>query len=88
METQARVASRLARAQIGREIDVLLEEETGPATFLGRTATQAPEIDGLVTVRGDGEPGDLVRVRVIDADVYDLRGEILETVVDTSGTTT
>jgi ribosomal protein S12 methylthiotransferase len=86
METQARVAARLARAQIGREIEVLLEEETGPGALVGRTATQAPEIDGFIRVRGDGEPGDLVRVRVVDADVYDLWGDIVGA-VDTAGTT-
>src|SRR5215470_4249485 len=37
METQARVAARLARAAIGREVEVLLEEQTGPRTLVGRT---------------------------------------------------
>jgi ribosomal protein S12 methylthiotransferase len=80
METQARVATRLARAEIGRETEVLLEEETEPGIFVGRTPTQAPEIDGTITVPGDGVPGDLVRVRVVAADVYDLHGETIGTV--------
>ena len=86
METQARVAARLARAQIGRQIDVLLEEETAPGTFIGRTATQAPEIDGHVVVQGVGAPGEIVPVCIVDADVYDLRGAIV-TAVDTAATT-
>ena len=86
METQARVAAGLARAQIGRQVDVLLEEETAPGTFIGRTATQAPEIDGHVVVRGVGEPGQIVPVRIVDADVYDLRGAIVGA-VDTALTT-
>ncbi len=80
METQARVAARLARAQIGRQVEVLLEEETDPGVFVGRTATQAPEIDGTIVVEGHGAPGELVKVRVVDAAVYDLRGQIESTV--------
>jgi ribosomal protein S12 methylthiotransferase len=77
METQARVAARLARAQVGREVAVLLEEETAPGTFAGRLATQAPEIDGGVVVRGEGVPGDIVQVRIVSADVYDLQGIVV-----------
>jgi ribosomal protein S12 methylthiotransferase len=80
METQARVAARLARAQIGREVEVLLEDQTEPGSFVGRTATQAPEIDGTIVVEGRGEPGEIVPVRVVGADVYDLRGRIMATV--------
>jgi len=80
METQARVAARLARAHVGREVDVLVEDEAAPGLLVGRTSTQAPEIDGTITVRGDASPGDLVRVRVTDTDVYDLRGQIVATV--------
>jgi ribosomal protein S12 methylthiotransferase len=77
MDTQSRVAARLARSQLGRELEVLLEDETEPGAFVGRTATQAPEIDGTILVRGRGEPGAIVRVRVVGAEVYDLRGEIV-----------
>jgi len=86
METQARVAARLARAQVGRELEVLLEEELGPGDFLGRTATQAPEIDGHIRVRGAGEVGEMVRVRVVGADVYDLRGDMASAVDSTEAT--
>jgi ribosomal protein S12 methylthiotransferase len=80
METQARVAAGVARAQVGCDVQVLLEEQTGPGTFAGRTATQAPEIDGGVLVEGEGRPGELVVARIVAADVYDLRGRILGTV--------
>ncbi len=74
METQMTVAARLTRAQVGRTVEVLLEEELEPDHFVGRTATQAPEIDGTITVRGTGEVGEIIGVLVTDADVYDLRG--------------
>jgi len=86
METQMAVAARLARAQVGRQVEVLLEEEPEPEVFIGRTATQAPEIDGSITVRGAGEVGDLVRVLVTDADVYDLQGVMLPAVDSTQPT--
>jgi ribosomal protein S12 methylthiotransferase len=86
METQMAVAARLARAQVGRQVEVLLEEEPEPGVFIGRTATQAPEIDGSITVRGPGEVGDLVRVLVTDADVYDLQG-VMVPAVDSAQTT-
>jgi ribosomal protein S12 methylthiotransferase len=80
METQARVAARLAAAQIGRDVAVLLEEQTAPGVFDGRTAAQAPEIDGTIAVEGDGTPGEIVTARVVGAEVYDLRGRIGSTV--------
>jgi ribosomal protein S12 methylthiotransferase len=86
METQARVAARLARAQVGREVAVLLEEETVPGTFSGRMATQAPEIDGGVVVHGPGAPGELVQARIVSADVYDLEGIVVCAVDSTQPT--
>jgi ribosomal protein S12 methylthiotransferase len=78
METQARVAARRARAQIGREIEVLVEREGGgPVSLVGRSRDQAPEIDGVVRLRGEAAAGELVRVRVTGADTYDLRGDVL-----------
>jgi ribosomal protein S12 methylthiotransferase len=80
MERQQAIAARLARAQVGRTVDVLLENEVEPGLFVGRTATQAPEIDGTITVRGDGDVGEIVQARVVGADVYDLRAEIVSAV--------
>jgi len=83
METQAVVAARLARAQVGRTIEVLLESEDAPGRFTGRSRTQAPEIDGEVRVRGEGAPGEIVAVRITDAGAYDLEGVVVSASVDT-----
>ncbi len=84
MAVQAGVAARRAAAQVGRVVEVLVEERDARGRRVGRTATQAPEIDGTIVLRGRAEPGDLVRVRVTGADTYDLRGDILAPVaVDT-----
>jgi len=71
-------AARLQR-RIGTEIDVLIDE-AGDEQIIGRSSADAPEIDGCVYVDApaDGRrlrPGDIVRVRVTDADEYDLYGE-------------
>jgi ribosomal protein S12 methylthiotransferase len=77
MAVQAAVSARRMRAQVGRTADVLIESEEPAGELLGRTATQAPEIDGVIRVRGEAAPGDLVRVRVTGAGTYDLAGEII-----------
>jgi ribosomal protein S12 methylthiotransferase len=87
MATQARVAARRAQAQVGREVDVLIDAEGPRRTLVGRTSQQAPEIDGVVRVRGRAAPGDLVRVRITGADTYDLEGEICPSDIDTAGPT-
>jgi ribosomal protein S12 methylthiotransferase len=86
METQARVAARQARAQIGRLVDVLVEAEAEAGERIGRSATQAPEIDGHVRVRGQAELGDIVPVRVVGADVYDLEGVVVTPVDSVAAT--
>src|SRR5262249_45335521 len=77
---------RLAREQVGRGGDVLLEDETAPRAFVGRTATQAPEIDGHVAGRGSGAPGDVVPARVGAAGGYYLRGAVGPTVNSAAAT--
>jgi ribosomal protein S12 methylthiotransferase len=77
METQARVAARRSRAQVGCEVEVLVEGEgRKPGWLVGRSRDRAPEIDGMVLMRGEASPGDLVRVLVTGADTYDLRGVV------------
>jgi ribosomal protein S12 methylthiotransferase len=81
MATQAGVAARRARRQLGRVIEVLVEGE-GP--LVGRSSDQAPEIDGLVRLRGAATPGGLVLARITGAGIYDLDGEVVGPVtVDT-----
>jgi ribosomal protein S12 methylthiotransferase len=78
MAVQARVAAERSRARIGSEVVVLVEGGEGPGRLIGRTAWQAPEIDGRVHLRADATPGDLVRARITGADVYDLRATAIE----------
>jgi ribosomal protein S12 methylthiotransferase len=75
MEAQQQIAFEWSRRQIGHEFDVLIDgpDPEVPNHVLARSYADAPEIDGLVRVKGKGlHPGDLVRAKVTAADGYDL----------------
>jgi ribosomal protein S12 methylthiotransferase len=78
MELQEDISAELLAAKIGREIEVLVDEVDDEGT-IARSASDAPEIDGLVFINGhfDAEPGDFLRVVVVDADEHDLYAEAL-----------
>jgi len=62
---------------IDETFSVLIEEASEDKLFTGRTAFQAPEVDGLTFVHAtDLQPGSFARVRITDAYEYDLVGEI------------
>ncbi len=77
MQVQQPISERKNRAQIGRVVDVLIEQEN-PETgeLIGRSARFSPEVDGLVYVQGEATLGSLVPVLITDADIYDLYGHI------------
>jgi ribosomal protein S12 methylthiotransferase len=79
MEAQAEVSLRRNQALVGKEIQVLVEGPiAGRATRMrGRTPWQAPEIDGMVVLRGAAEPGEFVCARVKQALTYDLVAEVV-----------
>lgn len=80
METQAEISLEKNRGQVGREVEVLVEAPMpGRAgRFRGRTAGQAPEIDGSVFLKGDAEPGEFVRARIESAVTYDLHARVID----------
>ena len=73
MELQQQVSVRKLARKVGQEMTVLIDDvdEEGAT---GRSFADAPEIDGLVYLNGetDLKPGDLVKVRIDEADEYDL----------------
>lgn len=78
MAAQSDISLEKNRALVGREMEVLVEGPMpGRATRLrGRTAGQAPEIDGSVFLAGDAEPGEFVRARIEKALSYDLHATV------------
>jgi ribosomal protein S12 methylthiotransferase len=86
MEHQRLISERRMAKKVGNTIEVLIDEaaaqdeETGETFAIGRSAADAPEIDGNVFVEGKGaetlQSGDLVKVTVEAAADYDLRATI------------
>src|SRR5690606_14014272 len=75
MAAQARISAARLQSRIGREIDVIIDETDGEGGATGRSQWDAPEIDGQVLLRdANVAAGDIVRVRIEDADETDLFG--------------
>jgi ribosomal protein S12 methylthiotransferase len=95
MKLQQGISLARNRAHIGQTLAVLIEgqvvDEPGaapaPFAFVGRSYRDAPEVDGLVFVKGGGKgdanggvaAGQIVEVRVTEALDYDLVGEVVRT---------
>ena len=80
MKTQMGIADKHLRSKVGKEFTVLCEGyDAVSETYFGRTADNAPEIDGNVFFLSKIKipEGTFVRVRIKDALEYDLTGEIL-----------
>jgi ribosomal protein S12 methylthiotransferase len=75
MELQQPISLRKNQQEIGRVVDVLIEQEN-PLTgeLIGRSPRFAPEVDGQVYVRGQARLGTIVPVAIKEADTYDLYG--------------
>jgi len=79
MQVQQRIAFAYNERQIGRTRDVILDQpvEGEKNVWLGRSAADAPDVDGLVFVTGDRhklKAGDIVPVEIVAAQEYDLVG--------------
>jgi ribosomal protein S12 methylthiotransferase len=78
-----------AADRVGETLDVLIEDvsagdEEPPEGYPGRAAHQAPEVDGMTTVRSAAPlaPGDLVRAVVTGSDGVDLIADAIEQASD------
>jgi ribosomal protein S12 methylthiotransferase len=75
MAVQREISRELGEKHIGQTLEVMVDRvaENSSHNFEARTQWDAPEIDGKVMIeRGDAVPGRLTRVRIVDADAYDL----------------
>jgi ribosomal protein S12 methylthiotransferase len=87
MDLQAGISRRKNEALIGTRHQVMIEGvDPDSQQFYGRTQACAPEVDGIVYVQFPGDdgdlskpfPGDIVTVRITDAQDYDLISEIAD----------
>lgn len=78
MEAQKKISEDYNKIYLKETVKVLIDEKD-PAQenwYLGRTAHDAPEVDGMVYVTSKEElkPGDFVNVKIVDTLEYDLVG--------------
>ncbi|TNF47200.1 30S ribosomal protein S12 methylthiotransferase RimO [bacterium] len=76
IEEQEKVSRLLLRELVGKELEALGEGDDEGGSY-GRHKGQAPEVDGVVRFDRPVPPGEFVRVRITDSDVYDLHGIVL-----------
>src|SRR5437867_324730 len=76
-DLQDGIAWERNRKLVGTVTDVLVDGRSEDPAFVfeGRTAGQAPEIDGVVYLRGRFEPGRFARVSIVEVEGYELVGE-------------
>ncbi len=80
MAAQQRISMARNQAQVGRQLDVLVESagelkaRRGPVA-MARSYRDAPEVDGLVVVQDHLPVGRMARVRITGALEYDLLAE-------------
>ena len=79
MSLQCKISEEVNQALEGKELEVLVEgrDEEQPDIACGRSYREAPEVDGQVYIEGDADsqPGDIVRVRIVQGFTYDIVGE-------------
>ncbi len=76
MAAQAKISEAINFKLVGKTLDVLVEENTEPGVYIGRTRFQAPEVDGMTFIYADAlEINTLVKVKVTDGFEYDIAGE-------------
>tara|TARA_R110000822_G_scaffold59736_36_gene149265 strand:- start:4911 stop:6260 length:1350 start_codon:yes stop_codon:yes gene_type:complete len=83
METQQVISARRLQRKVGQTLEVLIDDVDEEGA-VGRSAADAPEIDGNVFINDIEsvvalglEPGDMVQVTIEHADEYDLWGRLV-----------
>ena len=63
---------------INKLLPCIIEGFSDNGEVVARTQYDAPEVDGVVTIKTDEPvvPGDIEMVKIIGADEYDLIGEL------------
>jgi ribosomal protein S12 methylthiotransferase len=62
---------------IGSTIDVIIDEKKDDI-YIGRSEFDSPEVDNAVIVYGKTEVGNIEKVKIIDASMFELSGKILQ----------
>jgi ribosomal protein S12 methylthiotransferase len=79
MELQQEIAFEKAEDMIGQVLTVMIEGKVADEdTYVARTYRDAPNVDGFLFLNTTASlmTGDFVKVQVVDANEYDLIGEM------------
>jgi len=80
MSMQKKISSDIQENFVGRTLRVMIDEQqkNEENIFLGRSAYDAPDVDGIVYVRSleQLKPGDFIDVHITECLEYDLLGEV------------
>lgn len=77
MIAQQQISLRRNQMRIGNTEKVLVESVDGMGGGIGRSASEAPDTDGIIKLQGVTEEdlGNFVTARIVDAEHYDLHAE-------------
>ena len=78
MEIQQEISLNRNKSFIGKTIPCIIEAYADNGGVVARSEYDAPEIDGVVSIKTNKHvvPGDIEQVKIIDATEYDLIGEL------------
>ncbi len=81
LAAQQPISTTFNQSQVGRRLEILLDSDiVGESNaHIGRTVADAPEVDGVVYVTGEGlSPGQMVACEIVAAQEYDLIAAAVE----------
>ena len=81
MSLQSKISETINISMEGKIVDVLIEgRDDEQHIAYGRSYREAPEVDGQVFVENDdtSQPGDIIKVRILQGFDYDVVGERVE----------
>ena len=78
MEIQQQISLERNRSYIGKKIPCIIEAYSDSGEVVARSEYDAPEIDGVVTIKTDKPvvPGDIELVKIVNCTEYDLIGKL------------
>lgn len=79
MRLQQRISAEIQQEKVGKELDVIIDRLEGE-WYVARTEFDSPEVDPEVLIPADStqlEPGTMCKVRITNADDFDLYGEVI-----------
>jgi ribosomal protein S12 methylthiotransferase len=81
MLAQQKIVFEENKSKMGKTLTVLIDEKSkeGNDYFVGRSQAEAPEVDGVILVKGNSlKIGKFAKVRIIDYQDYDLVAKIVK----------